>query len=56
MARVTVEDCLEKIEYFLGAENERQDIARAGQAHTLSHYTYRQHVEQILDFIANCVK
>lgn len=34
-------DCLDKINYFLKNEKEREEIASAGQAHVLKNYSYR---------------
>jgi hypothetical protein len=42
-----VEECLEKVEYLLQNEAERQAIAAAGQKRTLRDHTYRQRVGEL---------
>jgi spore maturation protein CgeB len=46
-----VADCLEKIQYFLGHDAEREAIARAGQAHTLAHHTYYDRAKELIALI-----
>jgi len=47
----SIEDCLEKIKYYLANESAREKIAADGQAHTLAHHTYRQRIETILTLV-----
>ena len=47
----SVEDCLVKIRRYLDDERTRETIARAGQAHTLTHHTYRLRIEELLRLI-----
>ena len=42
-----VEECIEKVEYLLQNEAERQAIAAAGQKRTLRDHTYRQRVGEL---------
>lgn len=44
----SVEDCLSRIERYLGDDRQRAMIADRGQARTLERHTYRHRVEQIL--------
>jgi hypothetical protein len=44
----SVDDCLAKIERYLGDGEQRTIIASRGQARTLERHTYRRRVEQIL--------
>lgn len=44
----SVDDCLAKIERYLGDGEQRTMIASRGQARTLERHTYRRRVEQIL--------
>lgn len=44
----SVDDCLSKIERYLGDDQQRTAIASQGQARTLERHTYRRRVEQIL--------
>ena len=47
----SIEDCLQKVRRYLKDDVERENIAHAGQAHTLHNHTYRQRVEQLLSLI-----
>jgi len=47
----SVEDCLDRIAYFLANEPERRAVAAAGQARTLSDHTYYARAGQMLDFM-----
>jgi hypothetical protein len=47
----SVDDCLTKIDRYLANEDERNVIAAAGQARTLSTHTFRQRIDAILGFI-----
>jgi len=44
-------DCVAKIKYYLTHETAREEIAKAGQQHTLQHHTYRHRTQQILELI-----
>ena len=47
----SVEDCIQKIETYLSDDQLREQIARAGQAHTLTTHTYLHRAKQFLGFI-----
>ena len=47
----SVEDCLKQIEIYLSDDKLREQIARAGQAHTLATHTYLHRAKQFLGFI-----
>ncbi len=47
----TPEECAELIRYYLAHEDERQTIARAGQARTLREHTYRQRVQELVTIV-----
>lgn len=44
----TVEECIEKVRYYLTHEEERARIAAAGQARTLRDHTYQRRMEELL--------
>jgi spore maturation protein CgeB len=46
------EDAIQKIEWYLGNDREREDIAAAGRARTMSVHTYRQRAAQIMEYVA----
>ncbi|MGB8643942.1 MAG: glycosyltransferase [Anaerolineae bacterium] len=48
----TLDELEHKVEYYLAHPEERERIARAGQAWALSHHTYAQRAQQILDTLA----
>lgn len=45
------EELLEKVDYYLSHDEERERIAKAGQEKVLKCYTYRQMAQRILDWI-----
>lgn len=45
------EDCAEQIRYYLNHEEERQEIARAGQQRTLSEHTYERRVHALIQTV-----
>src|ERR1700754_2989689 len=47
----SVDDCLAAIERYLGDDNARAAIARAGQARTFAQHTFANRVHEILGFI-----
>jgi hypothetical protein len=47
-----VDDLIQKVDYYLAHVEEREKIARAGQAHVLQHHTYANRVQTLLDVIA----
>jgi hypothetical protein len=47
----TPEECVEKIRFFLGHEDERKAIAEAGQRRTLRCHTYRQRMEELVQIV-----
>lgn len=46
------DECEAAIEYYLGHDEERQTIARAGQARTLAEHTYLHRMQQLADIVA----
>ena len=46
----TPEELLEKVDYYLAHDEEREEIALAGQKKVLSCYTYQKMVQNILDW------
>jgi spore maturation protein CgeB len=48
----SIDECLKAIDHYLGDDNRRAEIARAGQARTMSQHTYRHRTTEILDFVA----
>lgn len=44
----TVEECIEKVRYYLAHELERAEIAAAGQARTLRDHTYQSRMAELL--------
>jgi len=46
------DELLEKIKFYLQNENKRAQIARAGQKKVLTHYTYKQQIKKIFDWIS----
>jgi spore maturation protein CgeB len=47
----TPEECVELIRYYLEHEDERQAIARAGQARTLRDHTYQQRMQELVEIV-----
>jgi spore maturation protein CgeB len=47
----SIDDCLKAIEYHLGDEKSRAEIAHAGQARTMAQHTYRHRTAEILGFV-----
>lgn len=47
----TPDDCIEKIKYYLGHEQERATIARAGQQRTLRDHTYFQRMQELVTIL-----
>lgn len=46
------DDLVAKVDYYLAHPQEREAIARAGQARTLAQHTYRHRVQQILEIMS----
>ena len=44
----SVQDCLDKLTFYLENANLREDIAREGQQKTLTHHTYNRRVAELL--------
>ena len=51
VAYAHVDECIEKIGYYLEHESERQKIARAGQQRVLSDYNYKKRTELMLQHL-----
>jgi len=47
----THEECAEMIRYYLEHEEEREQIARAGQQRTLRDHTYYQRMQDLVDIV-----
>ena len=47
----SIDDCLGAIDHYLGDDESRAAIARAGQAKTLAQHTYRHRAAEILEFV-----
>ena len=47
----TAEECAELIKYYLEHENERREIARAGQQRTLRDHTYYNRLRELVDIV-----
>lgn len=45
------EECIELIKYYLEHDNERREIARAGQQRTLKEHTYYRRMQELVDTI-----
>ncbi|MGB5219284.1 MAG: glycosyltransferase [Smithella sp.] len=46
------DELLEKIKFYLQNETQREQIALAGQKKVLTHYTYKQQIKKIFDWIS----
>jgi Uncharacterized protein conserved in bacteria len=49
-------DCVRKVKKYLAVDAEREEIAAAGQAHTLSHHTFDIRVQELLGLIEKHAK
>lgn len=49
-------EAIEKIEYYLKHENERKQIALAGQKRTLEHYSYEKIIQQYISVFQSLIK
>jgi hypothetical protein len=47
----SIEECLTKIEFYLKNDFRRDEIACAGQTHTITHHNYRLRTKQLIDFV-----
>lgn len=47
----TPEECAELIQYYLDHDDEREAIARAGQARTLREHTYYKRMQELVDIL-----
>ena len=48
-----VDDCLNKIEYYLNNEVERNKIAKRGQEFVLSEHNYLKRMNQLISILQN---
>jgi hypothetical protein len=48
------DDCLAKVRHYLAHEDERSQIARAGQARTLAEHTFQNRMSELINIIARC--
>ncbi len=46
-----VQDCVEKIRYYLEHDEERESIAKAGQRRTLREHTYQHRMQELLSIL-----
>lgn len=51
----TPEECVEKIQYYLTHEAERQTIASAGQARTLRDHTYQHRLQEFVGLVCRYI-
>jgi hypothetical protein len=51
----TIEECIEKVNYLLGHDEERQSISRAGQKRTLRDHTFDNRAVQLDDLIRSAL-
>lgn len=51
----SAEECVEKIEYYLKNDKERETVALAGQKRTLRDHTYRVRIEELLAILQKYV-
>jgi len=47
----TMREMIEKIDYYLEHDKEREKIARAGQKRTLKYHTYQERVKEIIKYL-----
>jgi len=47
----SLEDCLDKIDYYLAHDEEREEIARNGQEKMRNEHSFEAHFKEILDFV-----
>ena len=52
----SVDECIELVTHYLAHPNERKSIATSGQQATLAKHTYRQRMEQYLEYIRPYIK
>jgi glycosyltransferase involved in cell wall biosynthesis len=46
----SIDECVDKIKYYLLNEEERENIAKAGQIRTLRDHTYEKRIEKLFEF------
>jgi len=46
----SIDECIDKIKYYLLNEEEREKIAKAGQIRTLKEHTYEKRIEKLFEF------
>ena len=46
----SIDECIDKIKYYLLNEEEREKIAKAGQIRTLRDHTYEKRIEKLFEF------
>ena len=46
----SIDECIDKIKYYLLNEEEREKIAKAGQIRTLKYHTYEKRIEKLFEF------
>lgn len=51
VAYTSAEECAELIKYYLEHDDERDDIARAGQKRTLRDHTYYQRMQELVEIV-----
>ena len=51
VAYSSAEECVERIQYYLKHDDEREAIARAGQQRTLREHTYYQRMQELVDIV-----
>ena len=56
VAYENVENCLEKIEFLMNHDDQRQEIARAGQARTLREHSYARRMEELAALLAQALE
>ena len=49
------EECVDLIKYYLEHEDERMEIAKAGQARTLRDHTYACRMHDLVDIISRAL-